>query len=114
MNLISISFYSISTIFIIMFIVGRCFIFKLDKKPNLKAKYSLFLVFVFLFYFLSIIVFVGSSLVQQQYFSLCLLVFIIIPFVIGKKATYEKLRFYSNLQIAVVFASIVSCVLIKP
>ena len=96
-----------------MFIVGRCFIFKLDKKPNLKAKYSLFLGFIFFFYFLSIIAFVGISLVQQQYFSICLLVFIIIPFVIGKIATYEKLRFYSNLQIAMFFASIVSCILIN-
>lgn len=113
MNLISIFFYSISVIFIILFIFGRCFVFNLDKKIDLKSKYSLFLGFILFFYFISIIALVGMSLVNQQYFSLCLLVFIIIPFVIGKKATYEKLRFYSNLQLAMFFAGILSCILIK-
>lgn len=106
MNLISNIFFAITLLFITAFILGRCFVFKQKNRPNLTAGYSILLGVLFLLYFISIIGFVGVSLLHQKYFSIFLLVFIAIPFVIGEKATYEKIRFYSNLQLAMFLVSL--------
>lgn len=106
MNLILYSFMAINLLFIIAFTLGRWFIFKQKNKPNLIAGYSVFLGMLFLAYFISILLVVGISLLHQKYFSLFLLIFIMMPFILGKKVTYKKLRFYSNLQLALFFVSL--------
>ncbi len=114
MNLIWYIFVVINLLFISAFVLGRCFIFKQKNRPNLTAGYSIFLGVLFLLYFVSILGVVGVSILHQEYFSIFLLVFIAAPFLIGEKATYEKLGFYSNLQLAMFFASLlVSYILIK-
>jgi hypothetical protein len=106
MNLILNIFFAITLLFITAFIFGRFFVFKQKNRPNLTAGYSILLGVMFLLYFISIIGVVGVSLLHQKYFSIFLLVFIAIPFIIGEKATYEKIRFYSNLQLFMFLVSL--------
>ena len=114
MKLILVAFFVITLFLAKAFIFGRCFVFKQKHRPNLLAGYSLFLGVLFLFYFISILGVVGVSLLNHKYISICLLAFIAAPFVIGKKVTYEKLSFYSNLQLMTFFASMLaSYILIK-
>jgi len=114
MNFMLLFFLIMNLLFISMFVIGRCFIFKPKQKPTLKAGFSLLLGFLFLFYFISILGVVGISLLHHKYLAISLLAFIAIPFIIGKKATYEKLHFYSNLQLIMFLVSLLaSYVLIK-
>lgn len=76
------------------------------NKPQLMAGCSILLVSLFLLYFLSIIIICISSLFEHRYSLLLLSLFMFIPFIIGKKATYEKLNLYSNLQIIALLASL--------
>lgn len=112
MNLILMAFLAMNLIFIATFVIAKCFIFKLEQSAKLQAHFSLVLGFLFLFYFISIIGVVGISLLHHKYLPLCLIGFIVIPFVIGQKATYKKIRFYSNLQLAMFFLSLLASFLL--
>lgn len=112
MKLILITFLIINIIFIKSFILGRCFVFKQKGKPNLTAIYAVFLGVLFLLYFISIISVVAVSLMHHKYIALVLLAFIAMPFIIGQKATYEKLRFYSNIQLLMLFFSLIATFII--
>lgn len=108
MKLILIAFLLITLFLAKSFVFGRCFVFKQKQKPKLLAGYSLFLGVLLVAYFISIISVVGVLLFHHQYFSILLLSFIALTFVIGRKATYEKLRFYSNIQLVMFFASLLA------
>jgi hypothetical protein len=106
MNLILQIFMAINLTFILAFTFGRCFIFNQKLNPKLKSVFSIFLGTILVFYFISIIAVVGASVLHQKYIPICLLAFIPIPFIIGEKATYEKLELYSNMQLAMFFVSL--------
>ncbi len=112
MNLILQAFFVINLMFIATFVLGRCFVFKQKNNPNLTALFSIILGLLFVLYFISIISVVGIALFHHKYFAIFLLAFIPMPFIIGQKATYEKLRFYSNLQLAMFFASLLASYII--
>ncbi len=113
-NLALISFLAINIVFIVLFFVGKKFIFKIKSNPNLTAGYALLLGIMFVLYFLSVFVVVISSIVAHKFLPVILLVFVFLPFVIGKKVTYEKLNFYSNLQLVTfLFSLILGLVFLK-
>lgn len=100
MNLALKVFLLINTIFIALFVLGREVIFKLEKRPKLHAGYAVILGVFFFPYFLAIVGIVLFSVFKQEFLPVCLVLFIFVPFLIGQKATYEKLNFYSNMQLA--------------
>lgn len=104
-NTALIVFLAINIVFIILFLLGKEVIFKIKNNPNLIAGYALLLGVMFILYFLSIFFVVTISFISHKFLPLSLLGFVFLPFIIGKKVTYEKLDFYSNLQLAVFFAS---------
>lgn len=114
MNLMLTIFAILNLVFIILFILTTKIIFKMYNKPQLMAGCSVMLVVLFLFYFISIIVISLFAIFEQKYAITLLSLFLFIPYMIGKKATYERLGFYSNMQILALVASLsLSLALIK-
>lgn len=92
--------------FIISYMVGQNFIFNKKNSPNTVAMFALMLSVFFIIYFTLIIAIVLYALVLREYFTLLITVFLILPFLIGKKATYKTLNVYSNVQLLSLFASL--------
>ena len=82
----------INLLLIAVFIIATNFI-NTQKQPKLMAWYSVLLASV-------------ATLFAKEYMVLSLVFFVIIPFVIGKYVSYEKLSFYSNLQLFALFLSL--------
>jgi len=108
---IIISFLIFNLSLITAFIIGK----SIFKKENiiLSSNYSIFLSVIFIFYFLSIIIFNLFSF-HSKYFwqSLILLPFLFMPFIIGRFSKYEKINFYTNMQIFTLVLSFLTGVLI--
>lgn len=106
-NLALVGFLTINIVFIILFALGKEIVFKMKNNPNLTAGYALLLGVLFVMYFLAIFAVVIAAILSHKFLPISLLVFVFLPFVIGKKVTYEKLGFYSNLQLAAFFLSMI-------
>lgn len=98
-------FLIINSVFLLLFVLGRGFVFNQVKNPNLQAGYALLLGVFFLPYFFMIAAIVLFSIFRHEFLPVGLAIFIFLPFLIGQKATYEKLNFYSNIQLASFLAS---------
>lgn len=105
MNLALSIFSSINLALIIVFIIATNFINR-QQQPKLMAWYSILLAVLFLIYFIAILSVVIVSLFTQEYPVLSLILFVVIPFIIGKYASYERLSFYSNIQLLALFLSL--------
>lgn len=106
MNVALSVFSSINLMLIVVFAAAAGFVGHQKKIPQIMAFYSVFLAVLFLIYFISIL-FVGIAAISaKKYSTLCLLIFIFIPFIIGKYVSYEKLRIFSNIQLFVLFLSL--------
>lgn len=92
--------------FIISYMIGQNWIFYKKNSPRLVAAYALLLTIFLIIYFLLIAAIVLYGIIKHQYLTLLLSVFIALPFVLGKKATYETLNLYSNLQLLSLFISL--------
>lgn len=95
----------INLLLIVVFIIATNFI-NTQKQPKLMAWYSVLLAVLFLIYFAAILTASFAALFAKEYMVLSLVFFVIIPFVIGKYVSYEKLSFYSNLQLFALFLSL--------
>lgn len=95
----------INLVLIVVFIIATNFI-NMQKQPKLMAWYSVLLAVLFLIYFTAILTAAAVALLKKEYMVLSLVFFVIIPFVIGKYVSYEKLSFYSNLQLFALFLSL--------
>lgn len=105
MNLALKAFLLVNFAFIILFAFGKEFVFKHVKNPNFHAVYALLLGVLFLPYFGIIAGIVLLSIFSREILPVFLALFVFLPFLIGQKATYEKLNLYSNLQLASFLAS---------
>ncbi len=106
MNLSLYSVIIINVVFLLALTLGKYLIFKKENRVHLAAKYSVFLATLFLFYFVGIFAVALNSLITGQYYELSLLLFVAAPFIIGKKATYEKINLYTNIQILTLMLSL--------
>lgn len=89
--------------FILMwaFILGKSFVYKHVKNLKFVSRYSVFIGFLYLLHFASIIVFSIAcwfSPISNAY-AFVFPLYLPIPFLIGKFSRYEKIDFYTNLQI---------------
>lgn len=107
MKLALTGFLIINFIFIVLFVLGKEIIFKIKNNPNLTAGYALVLGFLFVFYFLAIFAVVLASIAAHKFLPVSLLLFVVFPFAIGRKVTYDRLIFYSNLQVLALFGSLI-------
>lgn len=82
------------------FVIGKYFIFKKENKVHLVSYYSIFIVVLFAIYMLTLAICGLSSLfIKHAQYGILLLVFIFFPFIIGIMSKYEKINFYTNIQI---------------
>ncbi len=83
---------------IIAFFVGKN-IFRKDD-IHLSSNYAVFLSVLLIFYLVSTLALNLFSF-NTKYFLLCLILlpFIFVPFVIGQISSYERINFYTNVQI---------------
>ena len=97
----------INLITILVFIVGFVLNTKQGVQPKIKANFGVFMGISTVAYLLSMIFVAIIGLIKGQYLWLNFLIFVIIPFVIGKFVQYKTMKFYSVLQIICFIASFV-------
>lgn len=93
-------------LFIIFFMFGQYVIFKDKISPKFQANYALLLTTCFVIYFVMILALSVVGVVKQTHSLLLMLVFFLVPFIIGKSAKYKTLRIFSNLQLLFFFMSL--------
>lgn len=107
MKLLLLFFVILNFALIISFLAGVLFIFKKNTKPVISAYYSLFLSALLIFYLAGAII-ISLTLFYRGYYSgLPFIAFLFMPFVIGSGANYEKIRFFTFVQIFVFALSLV-------
>ncbi len=114
MNSILNTFAILNAVFIITFIITTKYIYKMYNKPQIMAGFGILMGGLFLIYFLLLILISIMAVFEHRYLFLIMGIFLVIPFIVGQKATYEKLDLYSNLQLLSLFASLsLSLIFIK-
>ena len=101
-------FIAINSLLIILFAFGQY----LKFSPKVKARYGVILGVVFAAYLFLIAVISLHAAWARNFVALPLLIFLFIPFLIGKKASYETLSLWSNAQLAAFVGSLITCGLI--
>ena len=85
---------------ILGFVIGKIVLFKSEDAIKFYAYFSVITCILFALYFLAIILFSISNLfVGNIVYAMIFPIFLLLPFVIGHFATYEKVHFYTNIQI---------------
>lgn len=106
------NFVLFSNLSLIAGFVGGKFVFKRDNM-NLSSNYSIFISVLLIFYLLSIIIFSLSAILSKDIWNgLILLPYLFVPFYIGKISKYEKINFYTNLQIFTLILSLLAVLLL--
>ncbi len=99
----------LNLLLVLSFIIGKLFIFREEKNYLAASNYSVYLAFLFIFYFVSIIVFdLVSFSTRYRLYGLFLSVFIFIPFIIGRFANYKRVNFYTDIQILILILSLIA------
>ncbi len=109
MNILLNTFVVINTMLAILYAIGHYFVLKFVKNPKIKAAFGVILVTFFTLYLILILGISLYSLYTCNFKFLPLTIFMIIPFIIGKKANYKTLSFWSNLQLSAFVASLIIC-----
>lgn len=90
------------------FVVGKIALYKNENAVKFFAYFSVAICVLFAIYFISIIWFCICNLLSgQEIYSVIFLVFLFLPFIIGRFATYEKVHFYTNIQILTLIAGLI-------
>ncbi len=93
---------------IIGFVVGKIILHKNKNAVKFFAYFSVVICVLFAIYFISIIWFALCNLfTPQAVYSVVLMIFLFMPFIIGRFATYERIHFYTNIQILTLIASLI-------
>lgn len=92
---------------LILFIIGKVVLIKREDALKFFSNFTVAVCILFIIYFVSILWFTARCLLigtagQAFIFP----VFAFIPFIIGKFASYDRVHFYTNLQIFALIASL--------
>ena len=92
-----------------------CYVYSLKKitNPKLKANLGILLCGTMIIYLFSILLTCTYSIYTHNYKSLCLLFFVIIPFIIGKYATYKKIKRYTYIQFLFLILSLATLIILS-
>lgn len=109
--LIKITLWTVFTINIILFfmlILGKFYVFKQDKMVKLIALYATCVAGAFLFNTLFSFLYMIFGLFNGNFITTFILPFLAIcPFIIGKFTTFDKIEFYTNIQILQILLTII-------
>lgn len=104
----------ISNLFLlVLFIIGKIVLIKREDALKFFSNFTVAVCILFLIYFMSIIWFsIQRPIVDMRGETFVFPVFILIPFIIGKLASYDRVHFYTNLQIFALIASLLFALLL--
>ena len=98
---------------LIMFVVGKIVLIKREDALKFFSNFTVLVCILFLIYFISIVWFsIQRPVVGMRGESFVFPVFILIPIIIGKLASYDRVHFYTNLQIFALIASLLFALLL--
>jgi hypothetical protein len=94
-------------ILIISFLIGKVVLYKHENAVKFFSHFTVFVCVIFVAYFVSILCFTLSNLFTgNAVYAAIFPVFLFMPFIIGHFTTYEKIHFYTNVQILVLIISL--------
>lgn len=92
---------------ILGFVVGKLALYKAENAVKFYAHFSVFISSLFVAYFISILLFSISNLyLGNAVYAAIFPIFLFLPFIIGHFTTYEKVHFYTNIQILTLIISL--------
>lgn len=98
-------------ILIFGFMFGKLALYKFENKVKFMALYTVFISVVMVLYFISIIWFSLSNLYGgNAVYAAIFPIFLFLPFIIGHFASYERIHFYTNIQILTLIISLLLAV----
>ncbi len=96
-----------NVLLIIGFVIGKLALYRFENAVKFFAYYSVVISILFVLYFISIIWFSISNLFAgNAVYSAIFPIFLFLPFIIGHFASYEKVHFYTNIQILTLIISL--------
>lgn len=105
---ISLIFIIVTNILLILgFVIGKIALYKNENLIKFYAYFSVIISMLFALYFLSILWFSISNLyLGNAVYAAIFPIFLFLPFIIGHFASYEKVHFYTNIQILTLIISL--------
>ena len=89
------------------FIIGKILLYKFENKVKFMSVFTVFISVVFVLYFISIILFSLINLYNgNAVYAAMFPIFLFLPFIIGHFASYEKIQYYTNIQILTLIISL--------
>lgn len=96
-----------NTLLILGFILGKLALYKNENAIKFYAYFSVVICLLFALYFISILWFSLSNLyLGNAVYAAIFPVFLFLPFIIGHFTSYEKVHFYTNIQILTLMISL--------
>ncbi len=96
-----------NVLLILGFLIGKLALYKNENAIKFFAYFSVLMSTLFALYFISILWFSISNLYAgNAVYSAIFPVFLFLPFIIGHFASYEKVHFYTNIQILTLIISL--------
>lgn len=93
------------------FLLGKLALYKAENAVKFYAMFSVVTSGLFLVYFIAILWFSLSNLyLGNAVYSAIFPIFLFLPFIIGHFASYEKVHFYTNIQILTLVISLLLAV----
>lgn len=93
---------------LIMFIIGKIVLKKREDALKFFSNFTVAVCILFIIYFMSIVWFSLQSLfIGEKGQAFVFPIFAFMPFIIGRFASYDRIHFYTNLQIFALIASLV-------
>lgn len=94
-------------ILILGFIFGKLMLYKFENKVKFFSLFTVFISVVFVLYFISILWFSLSNLYGgNAVYAAMFPIFLFLPFIIGHFASYEKIQYFTNIQILTLVISL--------
>lgn len=96
-----------NVLLILGFIAGKLALYKNENAVKFYAYFSVFISVLFVLYFISILWFsISNLLAGNTVYCAIFPIFLFLPFIIGHFASYEKIHFFTNIQILTLVISL--------
>ncbi len=96
-----------NVLLILGFVIGKIALYKAENAVKFYSLFSVFICSIFVVYFISILWFSLSNLyLGNAIYAAIFPIFLFLPFIIGHFSSYEKIHFYTNIQILTLIVSL--------
>lgn len=89
------------------FVIGKLALYKFENAIKFFSVFTVFIGVMYLAYFISILWFSISNLLDgNAVYAAMFPIFLFLPFIIGHFSSYEKIHFYTNIQLLTLVISL--------